>query len=200
MAAIAPTIPIANIPASAVGASSVSLPASSHVHDGDITVLSAGSIAPAAANVATGIAGIAQHDSNAAFAQLDTGLQGVFGYFQGAPLVPNDPGYTILVTLGPPIIVEINLTATTGWVSGGTQQANIGTAVGLAIDGTTGFYLADPTATNTVAVITGKPQSVPDGVGPPNTQGDLSKGFVGDTGARVYVAFNSAALAIQQGH
>jgi len=310
MAAIAPSIPIANIPASAVGAASVSLPAASHVKDGDITIVSAGSISPAPANVATGLAGISQHDSNAAFAQLDTGLQGVFGYFQGPPLVPADPGYTILVTLGPPIILEINLTAATFWVTGATAatasttvgndgsgdyvaadtitttinghnivytvtgtegsdqaiavavaaainadalsaasagtpvagvipltakvpgvdgnaitlavahssthgtytrsgatftggvgfNANIGTRVGLAIDGTTGYYLADPEASNKIATITGKPFSIPDGEGPPNSQGDLSKGFSGDTGARVYISFDLAALAIPQGH
>ena len=199
MAATQITAPIANVPASIVGPTTVSLPASSHVHDADIVVLSAGSIAPAAANASGSIAGIAQHDSNAVFAQIDTGLQGVFGYFQGAPLLPPDPGYVIVVPLGAPIIVEINLTATTGWVSGGTQQANIGTAVGLAIDPGTGFYLADPTASNTVAVIVGKPQGVPAGLGGAGVPFP-SKGGVGDTGARVYIAFNAAALAIQQGH
>jgi hypothetical protein len=199
MAATQITAPIANVPASIVGPTTVSLPASSHVNDADIVVLTAGAIATATANVAGGIAGIAQHDSNAVFAQIDTGLQGVFGFFQGAPLLPPDPGYVIVVPLGAPIIVEINLTATTGWVTGGTQQANIGTQVGLAIDGTTGFFLADPTASNKVAVITGKPQGVPAGLGGAGVPFP-SKGGVGDTGARVYVSFISTTLAIQQGH
>lgn len=200
MAAISPSIPIANVPASAVGASTLSLPASSHCNDGDIVALSAGAVAPAGANPAGNLAGIAQHDSSAAFAQTDTSLQGVFGYFQGPALIPADPGFLIIVTLGPPIIVEINLTSTTGWVTGGVQQADIGTQVGLAVDGATGYYLADPTASNKVAVITGKPQGVPDNEGPPNAQGATSKGFAGDTGARVYISFFSNALAIQQGH
>jgi hypothetical protein len=166
------------------------LPASSHCNEADIVVLSSGQIAPAAVNVATGIAGIVQQDSNAVFADTTSGnLQGVFGSSQiNTGLVPGAPIWVLFLPLGPPITVEINLPATTGWVSGGTNQANVGTAVGLNKDGTTGFYYADDQQTNKVAHIVGKV------VGP-------FKGGVGDLGARVLIAFDVAtALALVQGH
>lgn len=190
MAQIPVQMPVVQMPGSASSPTTVSLTASSHVNDGDIVVLSSGQIATATANVSGNIAGIAQHDSNANFGG-GTGINVTIGSTQvGTGLFPASPGQTIVVPLGSPAIVAINLTATTGWISGGTQQANIGTQVGLAIDGTTGFFLADPTASNKVATIVG----IQDGVVLGGTES-----LAGNLGARVYVAFLSSALAIQQG-
>jgi len=187
------TIPVAPPVAALPGSSGQGAPpiagytASAHCKVDDIVALAGGEIAPAAANAAGSIAGIAQGDSVAVFQQDDTGLQGVFGADNvNTGLLPAGPGLTRVATLGAPVVVEISLTPTTGWVSGGSQQADIGTAVGLAIDGGTGFYLADPTASNKVAVIDSKVE------GP-------GKGGEGDLGGRVRVVFNAAALAVQQG-
>ena len=184
--------PLAQQPASADSLSVSTLPVTTHCNDNDIVILSGSGIAPATANIAGGIVGIAQHDSNSNFggatgqgaASLNTTI---FPTQVGTGLFPSSPAGTLVVTLGPPVEVEISLTATTGWVTGGAQQANLGTAVGLAIDGTTGYFVADPTATNKVAVINSKP------TGP-------LKGTNGDLGARVFIVFNTAALAIPQGH
>lgn len=193
MALISVEMPIAQTPGGSNAPTCVSFTASSHVHDSDFVVLSGGTIAPAGANVAGGIAGIAQHDSNSAYGGTTAGsgpvvapIQNVFGLSEVGTLLPPSPGQTIVAALGLPVVVAINLTATTGWQSGGSQQATYATAVGLAIDSTTGYYLADPTASNKVAVVTGKIN------GP-------SFGGVGDLGARVLIEMNASALAIQEG-
>jgi hypothetical protein len=151
-------------------------------------------IVPAAVNVASNIVGIAQHDSNANYGGIlnppipprNTQLQNVFGVSQVGGLLPLSPSQTIVATLGFGVEVSINLTQSTGWVSGGAQQANIGTPVGLNIDPVTGFYIADPTLSNLVAFVTGKIN------GPFANPGD----DVGNLGTRVRIAFNAAALAV----
>jgi hypothetical protein len=84
-------------------------------------------------------------------------------------------------SLGGPASLEINLTAVTGWISGGTYQAYVGLAVGINIDPVTGFYVMDPNASNKVATIVQKLN------GP-------SAGDVGDLGARVLVTFTPSTL------
>jgi hypothetical protein len=165
-----------------------SFTASSTCHDGDIVVLSAGAIAPATANVATGIAGVAAHDSRANYGGEANAAayapQDVFGISQVGTLLPLSPGQTLVAQIITSDLVVMNLTATTGWVSGGSQQANIGTLVGLAIDGTTGNYVADPTASNKVAIIVSKP------LGPFAGGAD----DVGNLGAPVGLNFLQASL------
>lgn len=153
-------------------------------------------IIPAPVNVAGGIVGLAQHDSNANYGGTifpPAPIQNVFGVSQVGGLLPISPLQTLVVTLGFGVTLGINLTAVTGWVSGGTVQANIGTPVGLAIDPVTHFYLADPSATNLVAVITGKIN------GPFASSEALYPGAgsdVGNLGARVRIAFTQASLAV----
>jgi hypothetical protein len=109
----------------------------------------------------------------------------------GTPLVPSSPLQTLVASVGIPNLVEINLSATTGWVSGGTQAVNIGSAVGLSVDPTTGFYVADPTVSNLIATI----EDIL--IGPGFTSGYQSGGpitGVGDTSARVRIRFNPAAV------
>lgn len=151
-------------------------------------------IVPAAANVATGIVGLAQHDSYANYGGIlnppippqNTQIQNVFGVSQVGGLLPLSPSQTIVASLGYGIEVGINLTPSTGWVSGGAQHVNLGSAVGLNIDPVTGFYVADPTLSNLVATITGKIN------GPFANPGD----DVGNLGTRVRIAFNVASLAV----
>jgi hypothetical protein len=147
-------------------------------------------LSPASANVAGGIAGVAVMNSwrnyggsiNQQPALLPTLYP--FGFTQEGDnfSLPLDASQTMYGLLSSPAALEINLTAVTGWITGGTYQANVGTAVGVNIDPTTGNYVMDPNASNKVAVI--------DAIlsGP-------SAGGPGDLGARVLVSFYASALA-----
>ncbi len=160
------------------------------------SVLVTPGIIPAPVNVASGIVGLAQHDSNANYGGTiipPAPIQNVFGVSQVGGLLPISPSQTIVATLGYGVTVGINLTPSTGWIAGGTQQATIGTPVGLNIDPVTGFYVADPTLSNLVAFIVGKIN------GPFASSEALYPGAgsdVGNLGARVRIAFNAAALAV----
>ncbi len=184
-------VPIAVSPAGGTGAiNPVNMTPTSPCAEGDIVVLSGSGIAPAAANVANGIVGIAQHDSSLNYGgQSPTSTFNpnlLLGISNVGTLMPASPGQTIVAKLGAPTLVEINLTVSTGWISGGTQQAHLGTPVGIAIDGTTGFYVADPTASNIVATISDKingPFAVPGG-------------DVGNLGTRILIEFLPAVLAV----
>lgn len=164
-----------------------SFTASSTVLADAFVVLSGGNIATATANVAANIAGIAIHNSSANYGgseQTAPSLTNVFGYSQvNTPLVPATAGQTLVAILDGPVLVEINLSAVTGWISGGTYQANLGTAVGLGIDSTTGFFVADPNASNKVATVVEKIY------GP-------GFGDTGDLAARVRIQMYPAALAV----
>ena len=191
MATINIAAPAAVLPAGTTGQVPMqSYTVSSHVNDGDFVVLSGGTIATSAANIASGYAGIACHDSNANYGGLaavnpptSAGLQNVFGYGGiGNLIIPPNEGQTLVALLDAPALVEINVSVVTGWISGGTYQANIGTRVGLAIDGTTGFFVADPNASNKVATIVEKIY------GP-------SFGNTGDLASRVRIRMDAAALS-----
>ena len=62
-------------------------------------------------------------------------------------------------------------------------QASIGASIGVALDASTGYYIADTSATNKVATIIGEV----DGPG---------KGTIGDFGKRVLIAFLATVLAV----
>lgn len=150
----------------------------------DLVALSAGVIARVATNASVGIAGYA------IFGELDTFGGGstatpydaqLFGATQvNTALFPADPGQVAVNPLQQ-IFLEISLSATTGWVSGGAQQSNIGTTGGVLLDAGTNIYVFDPTQSNKIMTIYSKPQ------GP-------TKGAVGDLGARVVVSFSAASL------
>lgn len=189
MATVNIEAPAAVMPSGSTGqVPQISFTAASHVKDGDFVALSGGSIVPAAANAAT-VAGLASHDSLAQYAGLVSGtigandLTNAFGYSNnGSPLVPAQARQTLVSALNAPAIVEINLSVLTGWVSGGTYQANVGTQVGLAID-SSGYFVADPNASNKVAIIIDKIE------GP-------SFGGVGDLAGRVQVRMIASALSV----
>jgi hypothetical protein len=159
---------------------------SAAILDGAICVLSGGTIATATANVASGIVGVAIQNSVQNYGgsiQTTPALNGIFGYSQvNTPLVPADASLTKVAKVYSPALVEINLNITTGWVTGGAQQANIGSAVGLSIDPSTGFFVADPTQSNKVAEIV-------EAVDGP------SFGAAGDLAKRVRIQFYATVLA-----
>jgi hypothetical protein len=159
-----------------------------------------GRISPAPANVTGGIVGVAQCSSEMTWQGNPTVGKAypdsVFGQSNvGTGLFSAMPGQIPVLTLGPPNVVVMNLTPSTGWLAGGTQQATYGTLVGLAIDAATGYYIADPTAPNLVAVIQDVDNSVNNAL--VNNQYELDP--TGILGIRVYVAFLASALAIVQG-
>jgi hypothetical protein len=194
---IPPQIPIVEVQPGNVSPNTPSYTADSHCNEGDIVTLggvTAGQIDPAVNNDGSNLLlGIVQMDSLAVYTQLDAGYQGVFGATNvNTGLLPAAPGQTMVALfLGNP--VAINLTSTTGWVTGGTQQANIGTQVGLALVG--GIYLADPTASNKVAYIVQKYIGATTQIVNSASAQPYGPGGVGDLGARVYIKFLTSALA-----
>jgi len=159
-----------------------------------------GRISSAPANVTGGLVGVAQCSSEMTYqgnpAVGKAYPDSVFGESQvGSGLFSAMPGQIPVLTLGPPNVVVMNLTASTGWMTGGTQQATYGTPVGLAIDPATGYYIADPTATNLVAVI----QDVDNSVNNALINNQYKNDPTGILGIRVYVVFLASALAIIQG-
>lgn len=159
-----------------------------------------GMISPAPIDVATGIVGVAQcstdqtYGGNPAVGIAYPDL--VFGESQvGSGLFSAQPGQIPTITLGPPALVVGNLTATTGWQTGGTQQANYGTLVGINIDPATGYYIFDPTSSNLVATI----QDVDNSVNNALVNNQYQVNPSGVLGIRVKVVFLASALAITQG-
>ena len=167
--------------------------------DGAVVKLSSGTAIACAANDNANILGIIQGDSFQVFKQVTTGLQGVFGKDQvGTGLFPSTPGDVRIATLGPPILVVGNLPATTGWISGGTNQATYGTSVGLNLDATTGFYFFDDQQSNKIGTVQGALTF--DGnvlLGPPSAASPVSP--TGLLGARVLVSWTTSTLAVVQG-
>ena len=169
-----------------------------HINDASFVQLAAGVIVPCAVGATTNISGIIQHDSSAVWDQQDTTLQGVFGSsLVNTGLFPAAPGQALVATLGAPVLAVANLSATTGWQSGVTAQANFGTAVGLNLDPITGFYYFDPGQAaigNIAGVITGDGSMI---LGVPYSPTPI--GLTGTLGARVLVSFNQSALNPVQG-
>jgi hypothetical protein len=146
---------------------------------GDIVVEVGGTgfINRAATNTSTGIVGLAAFGQGAIFAPPSgaTYPGQLFGVVTGGGLLPGDAAQ-VAVNSFQNQILEISLINTTTWA---TNLLN--TAVGLTLDGTTNLFVANPAGT-ACATIYAKP------VGP-------NKGTVGDTGVRIFIVFNAAALA-----
>ena len=202
--------PLIQLPGSIGSAPVFGSTVASHVNQFDICQLVTGSLVPAAVGATANIAGIASHDSNSVFQQNDTDVQGVFGVTQisaASGLMPNSPAFTLVETLGNPIIVEMSLNQAYPWLNG----TNIGTAVGINIANTisgalaqtggitpaTGMnvYIADP-AQAACGVIVGQ-------VNKPYNSGttvQTNQAAYGTLGVRILVAFNLSALAVIQGY
>lgn len=166
-----------------------------HIQEASVVIENAdGSISAAADNPSANIVGIIQNDSLNVYDQLTTdatpGLpsvgQGVFGSSQeDTGLLPGAPGESLVATIGAPVVVEMSLPNNTGWITGGTYQAAVGTAVGVQkYTDSLGnvIYLADTQKSNKVGTIVDKP------TGP-------GRGNAGDLAARVFVAFTSGLAA-----
>lgn len=198
------SIPIVEVPSSNVGPiiNPFSESNGQTSADGDILLLNNdGTVQSIGSNIATEFLGIIQHVSGAVWDQIDTGIQGVFGTTQvNSGLLPADAGQVLVALFSGDAVVAINLSQAAGWITGGSEQVNKGSAVGITKDGTTGIYFADPAASNKVAVVLGL-------CGFPTTQQSfngatlqpIGGGGPGDLGARVYIKFNAAALALPGG-
>lgn len=188
MAQVTASIPQVSTDYGTTGVGSVgSAPAVGTILDGDLLVQVSGGVSSAGTNVAGSIVGFAIHNSAANFGgsiNTQPGPTFSFGFTQegdpGYPLDASLQKYEKILNAEP----AMNLAADCGWISGGTQQANVGTAFGILIDPATGYPVADPSQTNKVGIITEKIE------GP-------SAGTVGDTGSRVSVSFYPSVLVAQ---
>jgi hypothetical protein len=158
---------------------------------GDLITLTAGVIARAATNANANLAGFAVASELATYGgtqatwSQDAYDNLMFGFSQVGTLLPINPAQvpTVPITGGAqgPIYVELNATALTGWITGGTYQANIGTVGGLLLDPVSNLYVFDPSQTNKVLTIYQKPQ------GP-------FQGVNGDLAPRVRCYFNQGTV------
>ena len=156
------------------------------IQEADIVTIVAGVLARCATNQAGAIAGFAIAAETATFGgTIVPWTYGAYnaipwGFSQVGSTLPPNPGQIPVLSFAG-LQLDINLRSNTGWVSGGTFQANINTAVGLFLDATTNLFVADPSQTNLVATIIDKPQ------GP-------TQGVAGDLAARVRIKFLGSAL------
>ena len=156
--------------------------------EGDLLTISGGNISKAAANAAA-LAGMALFASSQiyhAFSNAGSGLN--FAADQtGTALVPAINQYIGVVQFDNSMEVEISLNQATTLAT-----TLVGTQVGIGLDGTTGFFFADPSAGNKVAVI----QKVSGGPDAPSGRLGLSNGVLGDSGGRVVIQFIASALQL----
>lgn len=134
-----------------------------------------------ASNVNTGIIGVAAADSNATFfsgagGSVTVGNQSLFGATQSFPPLDSLGALAIPIIKLQNCLLEMSLVQP-------FFPGLINAAVGITLDATSGWHVADTTATGTGTI-----QSFV--TGPPGFFGQ-----VGDTGARVRVAFTPANLA-----
>jgi hypothetical protein len=166
------------------------------INRGDLVLLtstSVGTLLRAATNSATLVAGLAVHGEQAVWNSSTTGvaiggagLQNLFGAASVTNnttigLLPGDVGNVHVYKLLADQLIEINLSNTTGWLTGGTQQASYGTTGGILLDATSNLFVFDPTQSNKIMTVYAK-------VDGPN------RGTVGDLGARVLVYFNGGVV------
>lgn len=144
-------------------------------------------LARAATGTSSNIFGIALNDSNANYFNGPGGsfLAGNAGSPLGAttsvpPLQPFEAQGAYALGLGNGQLVEMSLVNTTAW-----YPSLGGLAVGLTLDATTGFFIADPGQTQVGNIVDHR-----DGA----YIGITGNGTTGDTGVRVIVQFLSSVL------
>jgi len=200
-------IPIVEVPGS-IGSPSLQVyPAHAHCNDGDVVTLgvnTAGQIDPAVANDNSDkLLGVIQADSDAVYGGQGsaTAINGEFGASPvNTGLLPAPADGPLVALFATPLsVTAINLATTTGWISGGTHQAAIGTRVGLGKDGTTGIYFADDQAGNKLGTIVAKVSGATTTINNGQTNQPVGPGGVGDLAARVYVEWDAAVLAAAGG-
>lgn len=140
-------------------------------------------VGQAATNVAGSIAGMAINDSNENFyagpgGSTNVGSQSLMGSTNSLPpLTPLEPPLDYVLKLNA-CWIEMNLRQTIPY-----YPSLIGTQVGLYLDATSGWFVADTSQSNKVATI------VQQAAGVPGVQGSY-----GDLGARVVVQFIASTL------
>lgn len=146
--------------------------------------------ARAATGSSTNIIGMAVNDSNATYFDGGGGsfLAGNNASRLGAtsalpPLTPFEAPGGYAITLGGGQLIEMSLVNTTAW-----SPSLLYSAVGLTLDATTGFFIADPGQTQVATIVDHRDGAY---IGPTGT------GTTGDTGVRVIVSFLSSVLAVQ---
>ena len=156
---------------------------------GDLLIQTgAGTISKGASNTSTNILGFAAHNgadvyfSGIGGSAAATSHQSFFGAsVAGTGLMSSDPLTIHYWAPGNGVYAEMSLVQT-------FAQSSVGATVGITLDGTTGIFVADTTAT-AIGQIVRLVESVP------GFQ-SYGSGGIGDTGARVLVRFNAAALAV----
>lgn len=167
--------PSATLPGSQRTLDSITLPFTGSNAIDDILILSSGVLSKAATNatVAT-IAGIALKNSGAIYATAAPGIGTLFGASTvGTVLTPGLPLQMEISPLVNGIFVQMSLAQA-------VAATTPGTAVGLLLDGTTGYFVADTSQSNKIGTIV----SV---VTQPSQPWVIT-----DTGVRVIVQINAA--------
>jgi hypothetical protein len=141
-------------------------------------------VAGAATNASGSLVGIANTDSNEIFfsgtgGSITVGNQSLLGATSSVPpLLPLDVQLLYVTKLTGGSVWEFSLRNTIIW-----SPTLIGSAVGIYLDPTTGFYTMDTAQSNKVATIISDVWGV-----------EAQVGYVGDTGKRVQVQFTSSAV------
>lgn len=155
---------------------------------GDLVVLASGLISKGASNTNTNILGFAIHPgadiyfSGIGGSAAALSHQSFFGAsIAGTAAMSADPLTCHYFVPGNGVYVEMSLVQT-------YAATTPGTAFGITLDGTTGIFVADTSATAVGNIV-----RLMEGV--PNYQTLGGTGGIGDTGARVLVKFNAATLA-----
>lgn len=169
------------------------------IRRGDFVTITAGTLARSAANVSANVFGLAIHGELQEFTEgtpafgLDYSNQ-LFGAGQvstatSGGLIPAEPGNVHVNALLMNQLFEISMTSTTGWVSGGASQVNIGSTFGLNIDATTQLFIGDTTQANKIFTVYNI--STRGGIG---GSGFAGAGQAGDTGILVLAFANSGVV------
>lgn len=145
--------------------------------------------AQAATGSSSNIIGMAVNDSNALYfrgggGSFNVGNGSILGATSALPpLTPFESPGSYAITLGGGQLLEMSLVNTSAW-----SPSLLYTAVGLTLDATTGFFIADPGQTQVATIVDHRDGAY---IGPTGT------GTTGDTGVRVIVQFLSSVLAVQ---
>lgn len=168
------------------------------INRADLVIVSGdpATLARAATNASTGIAGYAVAGELSAFKGGTSPYEGqLFGAGQGSALIPQNPGYVTLNPLGVGpgggLMLQINVINTAGYQSGGSSQVDVGSTGGIVLDATTQLYIFDPGQSNKILTLYKKVQ----GVTVTNNGITTGVGNVGDTGAR-FIAYINVATAL----